>query len=252
MRLALKVGLGLVVVTLGILAITTASSVVRSDPALEQETEIELPVGVEQLRPEDGMVPVALSCGTASITTPNRLNGFSCTLINNTSKVVVAANLSYSIIYEQGGKEAKDTRSHTLVTSIHPDFYDKAKSIPPGGTSVIQSVSLTYEDSKIKGVEIHIDYVEFEDNTGLGPNENGSRFINDFRAGASKYKKLLAEKYKGESIEAAIDLLQSEHPLPKTEFKSPYEEQGASFYRRRLRKINETQGRAEVQKYLSK
>jgi hypothetical protein len=234
------------------LAITTATSTVRIEPGLKQETDVELPVKTEQLQAEGGIAPVVLSCGTAGVTASNRLNGFSCTLVNNTGKVIVAANLSYSIVYEQDGKESRDTRFHTLVTSIHPDFYDKAKSIPPGGTSVINSVSLTYEDSKIKEVGIYIDYVEFEDGTGLGPNQNGSRFIKDFRDGASKYKKLLAEKYQEKSIDAAIELLQSDNPLPESEFKSSYQEQGASFYRRRLRKINETRGRAEVQKYLAK
>jgi hypothetical protein len=252
MRSMRKASAGLVaLLAVAVIAATTFRAL--SDTGLTQGTEIHLPVEAKQIQVGDGGIPVELLCGTASVTTPNRLNEFICTLKNNTGKNIVGANVAYSIVFAQNGKEFKDTRFHTLVTSIDPDFYEKTKSILPGGASVIRPAgAITYEGAVIKGVEVYIDYIEFEDNTSLGPNENGSQYIKDFRDGASKLKKWLAEKYKKESIDAAIRVLQGNQPLPELGFSNIHQEYGAKFYRRRLRKMYETRGRAEVQKHLSK
>lgn len=251
MRLMIRAGVGLVVL-LCVAAITAVGFRVLTGPAVKQETEIQLPVKVKQLPAEGTLIPVELMCGTASVTTPNRLNEFLCTLKNNTGKNIAGANVAYSVVLEQGGKESKETRFHTLVTSIDPDFIEITKSILPGGTSVIRPAgSFTYEDSIIKGVEAYIDYIEFDDSTGLGPNEQGSKFFKDFRDGASKYKKWLAGKSRKESLNAAIQLLQGEMSVTELEFNNPHQEYGAKFYRRRLRKMYETRGRAEIQKHLS-
>lgn len=252
MRLVVRIGVGLVGL-LCVTVITMSTFKVRSGAGLKQGTDIQLPVQVKQLPAEGAFVPVELLCGMASATTPNRLNGFSCDLKNHTGKNIVAANIVYSIVLEEGGQEVKDTRFHTIVTTIDPDFLEKTKSITPGGTSVIRPAgSFTYDNSIVKGVEAYIDYIEFEDDTSLGPNENGSQFIKDFREGASKYKKWLAGKYKKDSIDEAIQLLGNDQSLPETMFDNTHQEFGAKYYRRRLRKMYKTGGRAEVQKHLSK
>jgi hypothetical protein len=252
MRLMMRVGGGLIVL-LCVAVITATSFRARNVTDLKQRGDVQLPVKAQQIQSEGEVTPVELWCGTVSVTTSSTLNDLSCTLKNNTDRNIVGANLAYSIVYEQAGKELKDTRFHTLVTSIQPDFYEKAKSISSGGVLVIKLFgSLTYENSIIKGVELYIDYIEFEDGTSLGPNENGSRIIKDFRDGASEYKNWLTEKYKSKSMDELIQLLQSDQPFPELKFKNSHQEQGAAFYRKRLRKILETRGRAEVEKHLSK
>src|SRR5947209_20519206 len=97
---------------------------------------------------ENGIIPVDLQCGAASITKPNKLNEISCTLTNGTDKNMIAADATYTITYEQGGKTYRDIRSHLAATFVHSDFNDEAKSIPPGGTmSIRPGGSLTYEDA---------------------------------------------------------------------------------------------------------
>lgn len=249
MRLMSRAGVGLVALCAAVLMITTFKG--QGRVSVNQE-DVQLPVTVKQLQAKGGVVPVELLCGPASVTTPNRLNHFSCDLKNNAGRNITGANVAYSIVTEQGGKEFKDTRFHTLVTSIDPDFYERTKSLLPGEIILIRPPgSFTYEDAAIKGVEIHVDYVEFEDNTSLGPNENGSQYIQEFRAGASKLKKWLAEKSRKESLDAAIQVLEGAQPLAGPEFGSVHQEYGAKYYRRRLKKMYETRGRAAVQKHLS-
>lgn len=252
MRLKMKVGLGLLVL-LCVTALTTTSFKATSSADLQQETDILLPVTIKQLKAEDSVIAVELSCEAASVTTPNRLNGFVCNLKNNTSKNITGACVGYAIVFRQGDKEFRDTRFHTLVTSIDPDFDETTKSIVPGGVSTVRPAGvLTYENSNIRGVEVYVDYIEFEDGTSLGVNENGARFINDFRDGASKYKSWLAGKYKKGGSNSIIELLANNQPLPELEFKNPHQEYGAKFYRRRLLKMYKTRGLTDVQKHLAK
>lgn len=245
-------GIGLVMLFCATVMTTTKVSVFDG-AGLNQGADRQLSVKVTQLQTEGGGAPVELWCAAASVSAPNTLNNFPCVLNNHTDKDIVAVNVAYSTVFEYAGKEYKDTRYHTLLFSIHPDFTDEGKSVHPGGTIDIKpAAALTYDqNSVIKGMEVYIDYVEFKDGTGLGPNENGARYIKDFRDGASKYKDWLVEKYKRKSIDAVLQSLQSNDPVTGVEFDNSHQEQGAKFYQRRLRKVYEARGRAEVQKYLS-
>jgi hypothetical protein len=252
MRLT-KIIAGVLVVLLCLTVITATTFKTFSSTGLKQVGEIQLPILINQLQADNGVVPVELQCGTASVTTPNRLNEFSCILKNNTGKNITAANVVYSIAFEQAGKVYKETRVHTVAAFVHPDFYEEAKAILPGGTSVIRpGGSITYDEAVIKGLEIYIDYIEFSDNSTMGLNNDGAQAIKDLREGAARYKTWLVEKYKKASIETVIELLQADPPPAELGFTNTYQEQGANFYRRRLQKVQKSSGRAGIQRYLAK
>jgi hypothetical protein len=197
---------------------------------------------------------VELLCGTASVTPPNILNGFECTLKNNTQKSVTAANIIYTTVLEEAGRETKDSRNQILLTNFHPDFYDKDKNIVPGATNLFRPAGVfTYHNAVIKGIEVYIDYVEFEDGTSMGPDVEGSKQIKDFRAGAVKFKSWLAKESKQKSIDTLIQSAQSDEELQKPEIglNNITQKEGARRYGIALRKLYKHRGPTEVQKYLS-
>lgn len=255
MRLRTTICIGLVVLVSAAVIATTGLKVKSNQPAKQTE-DLQLPIVAKQLPSENGVIPVELKCGTAHLIPPGRLEEFSCILKNNTNKNILATNVAYSVIFESDGKEAADTRFHTIDTFVHPDFYEANKSIQPGGESIIGPPGPSfYADSVIKRIEISVEYVEFEDKTTLGPNEKGAQIIADIREGAAKYRNWLAQKYdeNGRSTKAITTLLQQDQPLPnELGFKNSYQEQGARAYRTRLRHIQETLGAAQIERYLSR
>ena len=107
--------------------------------------------------------------------------------------------------------------------------------------------------SVVKGIEIKIDYVEFDDKTHLGSDEKGSKAITELRRGAVGYKNWLVEKYisNNKSIENVAQFLENDKPLPEAlRNSSKYEQYGAKTYRNRLREIYLKQGVAQIEKYL--
>jgi hypothetical protein len=215
---------------------------------------LQLPVTVKQLQPENNH-NVEMLCGTASVTPPNILNGFECTLKNNTQKSITAANIIYATVLEEAGRETKDSRNQILLTNFHPDFYDKEKNIVPGGSNTFRPAGVfTYHNAVIKAIEVYIDYVEFEDSTSMGPDVEGSKQIEDFRAGAVKYKSWLAKESKQKSIDTLIQSAQSDEELQKPEIglDNITQKEGARRYGMALRKLYKQRGPTEVQKYLSK
>lgn len=254
MGIVKRVGLALSAVSfLAAIAATTFKASPGANPTA-QGTETQLSVIVYQMEVEDGEMPVTLQCGAASVTTPDTLNGFSCTLINNTDKNIVATTAAYTIEYEQRGKTYREVRSHLAATFVHPDFSKDAKPVPRGGgLSIRPGGSFTFEGAVIKGVEVRVDYVEFNDGSGVGPNKKeGAEAVKALREGASRYKTWLVGKYKRGSIDTAVQSLQADPPSAELGLTNEYLEQGANLYRKRLQRVERTRGRAEVQKYLSK
>lgn len=255
MRPNMKIGMGvmLLAVTVSITIALRARAAKTIQEPLSQE---QILVVASQLDPINGVIPVELLCDPAQLTSHDRLENFSCILRNNTNKNLLAANVAYSIIFETDGKEAMDTRLHTIETFIHPDLYEVNKSILPGGERTIEPPGpMFYANSVIKRVEVRVEYVEFEDKTILGPNEKGAQIIMNIREGAAKYKNWLLQKYleKGRSGKAIIPLLQIDQPIPnELGLKGADEQQGARTYRSRLRSIHDTRGAAQVEKYFNK
>ena len=221
--------------------------------ANQTQAGLQLRINIKQLQPENNF-NVELLCGTASVTPPNVLNGFQCTLKNNTRKSITAANIIHSTVLEEGGQETRDSRNQILITNFHPDFYEKEKNIMPGRSfSVGPAGVFTYHNAVIKGIEVYIDYVEFEDSTSMGPDVEGSKLIKDFREGAVKYKSWLARESKQKSIETIIQSVQREKglELPEIGLNNISQKEGARRYGIGLRKLYKQGGPTEVKRYLS-
>ena len=232
---------------------TVGSTALQRGTSDRNQVGVQLPITIKQLQPENNS-NVELLCGTASVTPPNILNGFECTLKNNTQKSITAANIIYSTVLDENGLETKDSRNQILLTYFHPDFYEKEKNIMPGGSNSLRPAGVfTYHNAVIKGIEVYIDYVEFEDSTSMGPDVEGSKLIKDFRAGAVKYKSWLAKESKQKSIDTLIQTTQSDEELQKPEIglNNITQKEGARRYAIALRKLYKQRGPTEVQKYLS-
>lgn len=253
MRFRTGVVVGLLLL-LDVAAFATRASHRFTKGADEQSNQaLQLPITVKQLQPENNN-NVELLCGTASVTPPNILNGFECIFRNNTHKSITAANIIYSTVLEEAGRETKDARNQILLTNFHPDFYDKEKNIVPGGSNTFRPAGVfTYHNAVIKGIEVYIDYVEFEDSTSMGSDVEGSKLIKDFRAGAVKYKSWLAKESKQKSIDTLIQSAQSDEELQKPEIglNNVTQKEGARRYGIALQKLYKQRGLTEVQKYLS-
>lgn len=220
---------------------------------LVQQDSQTVPITARQLGAVGGVIPVELGCGSASTPSLGKLDRFSCTLKNNTSKNILAANIAYSIILDYGSKQVEEPHSDTLDTFIHRDTYDPQKSLRPGKEFYVGSAGPSFRPgASIKEIRINVDYVEFEDGTTLGASPKGSEMIADIRAGAAKYKKWLIGKYveARSSPDAIPQLLQEESAFSDLAFKNEYQEQGARTFRKHLAQIRETRGTPEVQKYL--
>src|ERR1044072_3745996 len=118
------------------MAVFATNALQRPTNGADQDSNqsLQLPITIKQLQPENGH-GVELQRGTASVTPPSILNGFECTLKNNTHKSITAANIVYSTVLEENGAETKDSRNQILLTYFHPDFYEKEKNIMPGGSN---------------------------------------------------------------------------------------------------------------------
>jgi hypothetical protein len=253
MRFRTAIVIGLLLLW-GVAAFATSALQRPTNGADKQSNQnLQLPITIKQLQPQNGS-SVELVCGTASVTPPNVLNGFECVLRNNTHKSITAANIIYSTVLEEGGRETKDSRNQILLTYFHPDFYEKEKNIMPGGSNSLRPGGVfTYHNAVIKGIEVYIDYVEFEDSTSMGPDVEGSKLIKDFRAGAVKYKSWLAKESKQKAVDTLVQSTPSDEELQRPEIglTNITQKEGARRYGIALRKLYKQRGPTEVQKYLS-
>lgn len=107
----------------------------------------------------------------------------------------------------------------------------------------------------IKGVEISIDFVEFEGALTFGEAGKGAQVVKDFREGAVKYRGWIKRKYEASrrSGSAIVPLLESGGPLPiELELVNQNQELGAKSYRRMLKKKSDAGDHAEVDRLLSR
>ena len=171
----------------------------------------------DQLPPADGIVPVYLRCGPAHLAAPNVLDDFKCALKNNTTTTITAANAIFTVILDQNGTESRDEVSSVVDARLNDDFNEIGTRITSGReTTVGIPGTLSYDDSIVKGVEIRIDYVEFEDGTEKGADRAGSHIIKAMRSGAVKYREWLRAQYvsNGKSFSAIVPLLKNNDSPP--------------------------------------
>lgn len=220
-----------------------------------RQTERLIPVKIlKQLEPLNSVIPAEIQCGTAHLNTSNELE-FICKLKNNSAKKITAAGAIYSVVIERNGVEAKDEHSSVFVNLIGPQFEGLDKATGPGDErSIGPSGPIAYDDGVIKGVEISIDFVEFEDNLTFGQDGKSAQVVKDFREGAVKYRDWIKRKYESDQKSGSpiAPLLESGESLPKElGLLNQNQEFGAKAYRRILKKKSDAGGYSEVDKLLS-
>lgn len=242
----------------GMTAVASASLVADKSLSASQQGERRIPINATQLPPEDGAFPVEIRCGNARSSAPNRLDEFSCLVVNNTSKKISALAAIYSVVIEGPTGESRETSLLTYDLIHHPDIHEakRLKLLPPKESRTLQpSGPITFEDATISGVEVHLDYVEFEDKTSIGPNTQGAKMIDSMREGAAKYKAWLVQQYKRKKMEAdeVAALLENSELPPELNFNGdPDLAEGARLYQRIMRKVYASQGPAELKRYLNR
>lgn len=252
MRSKLMMGIGASTLLFG-----TTIAMLRSVRSYEtQNAGLEVPVLVSQLAVENGVIPVELRCDKARLTAPDTLERVPCVVKNNTNKNIRALATQFTVVVDYTGKESPDTGFLTLETSLHPDL-NKAhmhKLIMAGQEQALEPSPATYDRGVIKRVELKMDYVEFDDNSTLGPDKNGSKLIALGRQGAAKYKEWLVQKYtdSGKSIDAIASLINAKDMPGELDFKDINQSMGARQYRAHLREIYATNGAAELKKYFDR
>lgn len=243
--------------TAGLAAASAASFVARKSLSASGRQERQLVIAVEQLPAENGSFPVEMRCGAARSSAPNKLDDFSCLVINNTSKKIAALAMVYTVVVGGLGGESKESNLISYDFAINPDIVEarRLKLLPPGESRTVQPPGpLTFEDAAVRGVEAHIDYVEFEDGTSTGADTSGSKMIKSMREGAARYKAWLVQQYKRNHMEggAVAPLLESADIPKEMDGDDPNFAEGARLYKRIMRSVYTAQGASGLRRYLNR
>lgn len=241
----------------GLVAVASATLIAYKSPPASQQERL-LPVNATQLSLENGVLPVEIRCANVRSPAPNRVEAFSCLAINNTRKKISALAIQYSIVTEGAGGADLETSLLTFDFAVHPDISEARhlKLLPPGESRTIGPPGpITFESDTASGIEVRLDYVEFDDKTSIGSGTQGAKMINSMREGAVKYKAWLVQQYKRKGMDdQATAALLEEGELPKElNFgNDPDLNEGAKLYRRIMRSVYTSQGAAELKRHLNK
>jgi len=242
----------------GLVAVASAALIAYKNPTASQRERL-ITVNAAQLPLENGAFPVEMRCEEARSPALNKLNEFSCLVINNTRKKISALAVVYSVIVDGGdGGAEQETNLLTSDFAIHPDVSEAKRQklfSPRESRRVGPPGPIAFESGTVSGVEVHIDYVEFEDKTSIGPNTHGSKAIGSMREGAAKYKAWLVQQYKrsGMDEQSAAALLDAADLPKELNFDGdPDLSEGARAYRSIMRSVYTSKGGAELRRYLNK
>ena len=215
-----------------------------------------LPVTVKQLEPENGRLPIEVTCSSPQLSVTNQLDDFACTLRNNTVKNITAVSLIYStVVVEKDGQTITDSHSWLVQALIHPDFLDIYQPIRPRSEKSIRAAKMSFGEETPKAVEIAVDYVEFEDGTKTGPDREGSKIVADMKYGAYLYKQWLVSEYikRGKSSAALAELIEKSNSDLPEELKNTQinvnQEPGAKAYQALMKRLLSRKGLLAVVKH---
>jgi hypothetical protein len=217
-----------------------------------------LEINIIQLDKLDGVIPVEIHSPDIRLTSVSDVNGVSFIVRNNSEKEVRAFCLAYTFRVVQNAQVARASFYQTAETFLHPDMArssDLLKPIETGAEKVITDPSRVSfgADSIVIGVDIWLDYVEFEDGSKLGINHNGETMITGRRKGADRYASWLRDQYRTRPVTGALKSIIQLKDLPVGfESSSSYEKQGALMYRNHLRRIAEKEGDAGLAEFVSR
>jgi hypothetical protein len=211
-----------------------------------------VPLTAKQLDAVSGIVPVYLNCEGTVLILPDTLEGIPCTIKNNSGKRIRALVLGESVTVVNNGTTATELGYVTIDNFIHPDFH--TEGIAQSAEPQFPSASAETYSGTITQVQVHIDFVEFNDGETLGPNKTGERILAGMRDGAAKYKSWLEKQYEinGRSSATLARLIEDGTPTgADLGVGSPSQEQGAMIYQKWLRKTYQAKGVKEIMKCLN-
>jgi hypothetical protein len=248
-----SVAIGFVCILVAGYRVTGRQNFVAKIPTTPFQGKIPVPVRVKQLDLVNGVVPIYLNCEETMLIVPDTLERIPCTIRNNSRKNIRALVLGESVTVDNNGKISTELNYITIDSFIHPDVQleSKKEGIDQQAEPQFPSATETY-DGIITQVQVHIDYVEFNNKETLGPNKSGERILLGMRDGAAKYKSWLSKEYeaKGKSVPDLVRLIEDVPITAVLGISSASEEQGAIIYRNWLRRIYQTKGVGEIKKHL--
>ena len=227
----------------------------RSESKANQNLQT-LPVTIKRLQPENGRLPLEVTCSSPRLSATNQLDDFACTLRNNTVKNITAVSLIYStVVVEKDGETVTESHSWLVQALIDPDFLDIYQPIRPGTEASIKAAKMSFGEETPKSVEIAVDYVEFEDGTKTGPDLEGSQIVAEMKNGAYLYKQWLVNEYikRGKSSSALAELIEKSTPTLPEELKNIQsnvnQAQGAKAYQALMKRLLSRKGLPAVVKH---
>jgi hypothetical protein len=216
-------------------------------------------VTLENMKSGAGDVVVEILRPEVDFKARNAMGKASFTVRNSSSKNIVAFCLAYTTQIERKGNKSGDTRYHTMTPFVHKDFDaldSKAKLIVPGQeVVVVESGSTTYDsETVVTGVEVTLDYVEFDDGSTLGVNQKGAYLVSKIWEGADEYSSWLKQVYfsSGKSAAEVGRIVQSPDIPADLGFTTSQQNLGAKAYKNGLRRLYERVGPFELGKFLEK
>ena len=224
-----------------------------AESQMPSSQERRIPVIVNQLTPENGIVPVEVNCDHVGVVA-NKIGRLSCVLKNNSAKAVTAAGIRVKITLEREGKKSQDTGLLTFDSKwLSQQSDDSQNLIPTAGEYRFEDLPSDYDSAVIRDIEVHLDYVEFAGKNSIGPDSGTSPKIREARAGVARYREWLGIELEksGGKVEAILPLLENYQGLPRelgTE--GGNQEEGAKRYRNYIRRVYTLGGPEEVRKQL--
>lgn len=193
------------------------------------------------LRADTGEILVRIESAKVNLTSPNRVDGYSCTIRNLSNKSVTALTMSWTLRTIRNGKESGITEQLVFNSLLHPDLREVGygKPLAPGQTTFLSSGStIKWDEATFLRAAASVEYVEFEDGTKFGPDHNklASERLKLTRQGAEKYKQWVKAQYiqKNRSMDALMTMLGNSSLPPDLSVSTNAELSGAQMYRKTL------------------
>ncbi|NOT60344.1 MAG: hypothetical protein HOP19_08985 [Acidobacteria bacterium] len=198
-------------------------------------------VTAKNLQSDTGEVVVFLEEAKVNATTPQRLDGYSCSVRNASGKSIKALTLLWIFRTINNGTESGISERVSFNSLVHPDLRESGfgRPLEPEQTIPLNAGTITkWDKARFLRAEVSVEYVEFEDGMKLGEDHNkiASSKLQQTREGAEKYKQWLKTQYlqKGKSVDALLEILQGAGMPPDLAVSPGGEMSGAQMYRKAL------------------
>jgi hypothetical protein len=245
MKFKIVFGIALIAVLVGVaLAWHRSTGLQSRDPAA-------IKIVINQAAPQNGVTRIEIIQPTIVSSAPNKLDDFTYTLRNNSTKAIKAVAVVRTINYDEGGKMHAHSVYSMMDTAFHGDF--GGKPFLPGSQMPMESAGpLSFDDGVvIKEIVLTLEYASYDDQSAYGAGGEGERRIQGMREGARRYKSWLAQEYTraGKSLAAILPTIQAPG-IPEALKLDADQTMGADRYRLNLLKTFKTKGAADVENYL--